>query len=181
VTSTLLLLGITLASLIYGITLYLRLANLKRAINKAWVSIDAALEQRHDELPALVELCKQYKTFEQKTLQRVTEARSRVQDAREAQDIVALGKAENMLRAGLRRLFVVAENYPELRNNEHFMQLQTRISGLEDSIADRCERYNESVNRHNVGIEQFPAVLIANMFAYQGKPLLVFSAVGHTA
>jgi len=175
-TSTLLLLGITVVALIYAITLYNHLVSLKHAVGKAWANIDVALKQRHDELPKLVEVCKQYKQFEQETLQRVIEARSMVQSAREGQDIAALGKAEGMLRMGLGSLFAVAEAYPELKSNEHFMQLQTRISGLENTIADRRELYNESVNIYNVGIEQFPAVLIANLFAYQPKPLLQFSS-----
>ena len=175
-TSTLLLLGVTLVALIYGITLYNHLVSLKHAVGKAWSNIDVALKQRHDELPKLVETCKQYKQFEQQTLQRVIEARAMVQSAREGQDVASLGKAEGMLRTGLGNLFAVAEAYPELKSNEHFMQLQTRISGLENTIADRRELYNESVNIYNVGIEQFPAVLIANMFAYQPKPLLQFSS-----
>ncbi len=175
-TSTLLLLGVSLVTLIYGITLYNHLVSLKHAVGKAWANIDVALKQRHDELPKLVEVCKQYKQFEQTTLQRVIEARSMVQRAREGQDIAALGKAEGMLRTGLGNIFAVAEAYPELKSNEHFMQLQTRISGLENTIADRRELYNESVNIYNVGIEQFPAVLVANMFAYPAKPLLEFVA-----
>jgi len=138
------------------------------------------LKQRHDELPKLVEVCKQYKQFEQETLQRVIEARSQVQSAREGQDIAALGKAEGMLRMGLGNIFAVAEAYPELKTNENFMQLQNRITGLENGIADRRELYNESVNIYNVGIEQFPAVLIANMFAYQPKPLLEFATAEKT-
>jgi len=74
----------------------------------------------------------------------------------------------------------VAEAYPELKTNENFMQLQNRITGLENGIADRRELYNESVNIYNVGIEQFPAVLIANMFAYQPKPLLEFATAEKT-
>jgi LemA protein len=70
----------------------------------------------------------------------------------------------------------VAEAYPELKSNEHFMQLQTRITGLENGIADRRELYNDSVNIFNVGIEQFPAVMIANVFNFTGKPLLEFSS-----
>ena len=175
-TSTLLMLGITLVALIYGISLYNHLVSLKHAVGKAWANIDVSLKQRHDELPKLVEVCKQYKQFEQATLQRVIEARSQVQAARQQQDIPALGQAEGMLRMGLGNLFAVAEAYPELKANEHFMQLQTRITSLENGIADRRELYNESVNLYNVGIEQFPAVLIANMFAYQSKPLLEFAA-----
>ncbi|MDP2762875.1 MAG: LemA family protein [Sideroxyarcus sp.] len=174
-TSGLILLGISIVALVYGISLYNHLVSLKHAVSKAWANIDVLLKQRHDELPKLVEVCKQYKQFEQETLQRVVEARSQVQSARQGQDIAALGKAEGMLRMGLGSLFAVAEAYPELKSNEHFMQLQNRITGLENGIADRREMYNETVNIYNVGIEQFPAVLIANMFAYQSKPLLEFS------
>lgn len=77
---------------------------------------------------------------------------------------------------GLGSIFAVAEAYPELKANEHFTQLLSRITGLENSIADRRELYNESVNIFNVGIEQFPAVLIANIFNFTGKPLLEFSS-----
>ena len=175
-TSTLLMLGITLVALIYGISLYNHLVSLKHAVGKAWANIDVSLKQRHDELPKLVEVCKQYKQFEQTTLQRVIEARSMVQSAREGQDIAALGKAEGMLRMGLGSIFAVAEAYPELKSNEHFMQLQTRISGLENTIADRRELYNESVNINNVQIEVFPASIIAALFNFGEKPLLEFSA-----
>ena len=103
-----------------------------------------------------------------------------MQSARQGQDIAALGKAEGMLRMGLGNIFAVAEAYPELKTNENFMQLQNRITGLENGIADRRELYNESVNIYNVGIEQFPAVLIANVFAYHPRPLLEFAAVEKT-
>ena len=171
-----LLLGAIVVFAAYGVTIYNGLVQLKHAVAKAWANIDVLLKQRHDELPKLVEACRQYKQFEQETLQRVIEARSRVQEARQGQDIEALGKAEGMLRMGLGSIFAVAEAYPELKTNEHFMQLQTRITGLENGIADRRELYNESVNLYNVGIEQFPAALIANMFAYSEKPLLEFSS-----
>jgi len=178
--SALILLGICLVFLIYSVSLYNNLVSLKHAVSKAWANIDVLLKQRHDELPKLVEVCKQYKQFEQETLQRVIEARSMVQTARQGQDIEALGKAEGMLRMGLGNIFAVAEAYPELKTNQNFMQLQTRITGLENGIADRRELYNESVNIYNVGIEQFPAVLIANIFAYSAKPLLEFSSAEKT-
>jgi LemA protein len=172
---TLVLLGICIVFIVYSVSLYNNLVSLKHGVSKAWANIDVLLKQRHDELPKLVEVCKQYKQFEQKTLQRVIAARSQVQTAREGQDIEALGKAEGAMRASLGGLFAVAEAYPDLKTNQNFMQLQTRITGLENGIADRREVYNDSVNIYNVGIEQFPAVLIANMFAYAEKPLLEFS------
>ena len=176
----LILLGICIVFIIYSVSLYNNLVSLKHAVSKAWANIDVLLKQRHDELPKLVEVCKQYKQFEQETLQRVIAARSQVQTAREGQDIAALGIAEGMMRSSLGGLFAVAEAYPELKANQNFMQLQTRITGLENGIADRRELYNDSVNIYNVGIEQFPAVLIANIFAYSEKPLLEFSAAEKT-
>ena len=172
----LIFLGAIAVLLIYGITLYNHLVNVKHAVAKAWANIDVLLKQRHDELPKLVEVCKQYKQFEQATLQKVIEARSQVQSARERQDIPALGQAEGMLRMGLGSIFAVAEAYPELKANENFMQLQTRITSLENGIADRRELYNESVNINNVQIEVFPASIIARLFNFGEKPLLEFSA-----
>lgn len=172
----LIILGIIAVLLIYGITLYNHLVNVKHAVAKAWANIDVLLKQRHDELPKLVEVCKQYKEFEQATLQRVIEARSQVQTARQQQDIPALGQAEGMLRMGLGNIFAIAEAYPELKANENFMQLQTRITSLENGIADRRELYNESVNINNVQIEVFPASIIAALFNFGEKPLLEFSA-----
>ncbi|HJV26867.1 MAG TPA: LemA family protein [Aromatoleum sp.] len=171
------LLGVVVVGVLYAVVAYNGLVQLKHNISKAWANIDVLLKQRHDELPKLVEVCKQYKQFEQKTLQRVTEARARVASAREQRDVGALGQAEGMLRVGLGQIFAVAEAYPELKANEHFMQLQSRITALENSIADRREWYNESVNLHNVRIEQFPDLFIARAFQFEAKPLLEFATV----
>ena len=174
--ATMIFFGSIAVLLIYGINLYNHLVNVKHAVAKAWANIDVLLKQRHDELPKLVEVCKQYKQFEQSTLQKVIEARSQVHDARERQDIGALGKAEGALRVGLGSLFAVAEAYPELKTNENFMQLQARITALENGIADRRELYNESVNINNVQIEVFPASILASLFNFGEKPLLEFSS-----
>ncbi len=169
-------LGLLIVVLTYGMLLYNGLVALKHSVARAWANIDVLLKQRHDELPKLVEVCKQYQQFEQATLERVIAARAGVATARAAQDIPALGTAEGALRAGLGQLFAVAEAYPELRTSEHFKQLQQRISGLENSIADRRELYNETVNLNNVRVEQFPDALIARLFNFELKPLLEFAA-----
>ncbi|MEW5786723.1 MAG: LemA family protein [Pseudomonadota bacterium] len=162
--------------LIYAVVVYNALVNLKHNVAKAWSNIDVLLKQRHDELPKLVETCRQYKQFEQETLQKVTEARGRVQAASQSQDMPALGLAEGALRAGLGQIFAVVEAYPELRANEQFNQLMARITGLEEAIADRREFYNESVNIHNVRIEQFPDNVVARLFGFLPKALLTFAA-----
>ena len=161
---------------LYAISIYNHLVRLKHNVSKAWSNIDVLLKQRHDEIPKLVETCKQYMKFEQDTLERVMQARSRVSDARQNQDIAGLGAAEGALRMGLGNLFAVAEDYPELRANENFQHLQSRISTLENSISDRREFYNESVNINNIGIEQFPDVIVARLFNFGARDLLEFEA-----
>lgn len=168
--------AIVLVVVAYLVMLYNGLVNLKHGVTRAWANIDVLLKQRHDELPKLVEVCRQYQQFEQSTLERVIAARAQVAQARERQDIAALGTAESSLRAGLGQIFAVAEAYPELRTSEHFMQLQTRISGLENAIADRRELYNDAVNLNNVRVEQFPDLIVARLFGFTTKPQLEFSS-----
>lgn len=174
--STMVFLALLVVTLVYGVVVYNGFVSLRNAVEKAWANIDVMLKQRHDELPKLVEACRQYKQFEQETLQRVTEARTRVQSARERHDIPALGAAEGMLRAGLGQIFAVMEAYPELKANEQFMQLQSRISGLENAIADRRELYNESVNINNVRVDTFPDLIVARLFGFERQALLRFSS-----
>ena len=173
--STFILLGIVILIAGYGITIYNNLVALKHRVAQAWANIDVLLKQRHDELPKLVETCKQYMEYEQETLENIIAARSKVSTAAQSQDIAALGLAETDLRSGLGRLFALAENYPDLKANESFQHLQARISDLENGIADRRELYNESVNNNNIRIEQFPDVLIANFFKFGPHELLEFS------
>jgi LemA protein len=161
---------------LYTISIYNHLVRLKHNVTKAWSNIDVLLKQRHDEIPKLVETCKQYMTFEQDTLEKVMQARSRVAQARQSQDLAGLGLAEGALRMGLGQLFALAEDYPELRANENFQHLQSRISVLESTIADRREFYNESVNVNNIGIETFPDIIVARLFGFGERDLLEFEA-----
>ena len=161
---------------LYVVNIYNHLVRLKHNVSKAWSNIDVLLKQRHDEIPKLVETCKQYMKFEQETLEKVMQARSRVSEARQSQDVPGLGLAEGALRMGLGQLFALAEDYPELRANENFQHLQGRISTLENTIADRREFYNESVNINNIGIETFPDLIVARLFGFGPRDLLEFVA-----
>jgi LemA protein len=158
----------------YTINIYNHLVRIKHNVSKAWSNIDVLLKQRHDEIPKLVETCKQYMKFEKETLEKVMQARSQVSSARQSQDMASLGPAEGMLRMGLGNLFAVAEAYPELKANENFQHLQGRISGLESAIADRREFYNESVNINNTRIEQFPDIIVARLLNFTARDLLEF-------
>jgi LemA protein len=113
--------------------------------------------------------------YEQETLERVMQARSAVFKAQSRGDVAAVGAAEDQLRQGLGRLFALAENYPELKADNGFRHLQTRISELEEAIADRRELYNESVNLNNIRIQTFPDLLVARMFEFKPAQLLEFT------
>lgn len=159
---------------IYAVLTYNRLVALRNDVRKAWSNIDIVLKQRHDELPKLVAVCREYMRFEQETLERVIAARSRVAEARERRDVDALGAAEAALRTGLGQLFALVESYPTLKANDKFQHLAARITGLEDTIADRREFYNESATTNNIALELFPDVFIARIFAFTAFKLLCF-------
>ncbi len=159
----------------YFVLIYNNLVTLKHNISKAWANIDVLLKQRHDELPKLVETCKQYMSYEKGALEAIIKARSAVASAQKNTDIKALGMAETQLRMGLGNLFALAEDYPELKANQSFQHLHSRITGLEHDIADRREFYNESTNLNNIRIEQFPDVIVAKTTGFKAFDLLEFS------
>lgn len=169
------LLGLLAIATGYTILIYNRLVNLKHDTAKAWSNIDVLLKQRHDELPKLVETCKQYMRHERETLEAVMRARSSVSTAREQHDLPALGNAEGQLRQGLFQLFAAVEAYPELKANTAFRTLEARITSLENAIADRREFYNDSVNTNNIRLEEFPDLFIARFFGFESFDLLEFS------
>ncbi len=146
--------------LVYIVIIYNGLVRLRNDIDKAWANIDVLLKQRHDELPNLVATCKGYMQYEQQTLERVTQARTAYM---RAATVGEKAQADLLTTGALRGLFAVAENYPDLKANNNFLQLQKRISELEDMIADRREFFNDDVNTYNVRIQQLPDVIIASM------------------
>ncbi|HTL70775.1 MAG TPA: LemA family protein [Candidatus Eisenbacteria bacterium] len=153
----------------YFIGLYNSLIVVRHNIDKAWANIDVLLKQRHDELPKLIETCKGYMKHEQGVLEGLTAARTAFMNAPTTQ---AKTIAENELSRGLKTLFAVAENYPDLKANQGFLALQGRISALENSIADRREFFNETANLYNIRIEQFPDSFVAGFLHYAPHPLL---------
>ncbi|MEJ2007922.1 MAG: LemA family protein [Acidobacteriota bacterium] len=159
---------VVVAVVVYTVSIYNSLVRLKNDINKAWANIDVLLKERHDELPKLIDTCKGYMQYEQKTLQSVTEARSAYQ---KASTVPEKAQADNMMTGALKSLFAVAENYPDLKADNNFMQLQQRISELEERIADRREFFNDSVNTFNIRIQQFPDMMLAGMMNLQPHDL----------
>ena len=158
--------------LIYFVTIYNSLVRLRNDIDKAWSNIDVLLKQRHDELPKLIETCKGYMQYEQKTFQLVTEARTAFL---RAGSVAEKAQADNMMTGALKTLFAVAEKYPDLKANNNFMQLQGRISELEERIADRREFFNDDVNTYNIRIQQLPDVFVAKLLSLQRRDLFKVS------
>ena len=153
---------------IYLTTIYNGLVAIKNDIDKAWANIDVMLKQRHDELPKLIETCRGYMEYEQQTLRLVTEARSAYQ---KASTVPEKAQADNVLTGALKTLFAVAENYPDLKANGNFIQLQNRITDLEEKIADRREFFNDDVNTYNIRIQEIPDVAVAGLMHLERKDL----------
>jgi LemA protein len=154
---------------IYLITIYNGLVAIKNDIDKAWANIDVLLKQRHDELTKLLDVTKGYMEFERDTLTKITQARSQYQQAVTIDQKV---QADRTMTSALRGFFAVAENYPDLKANSNFQQLQTRITSLENQIADRREFYNDSVNTYNIRIQQFPDTFVAAFMQLTPRPML---------
>lgn len=153
---------------LYFVAAYNGLILLSRNIEKAWANIDVLLKQRYDELPKLVKVCEGYMKYERETLEKITAARTACLNAK---TVGEASQAEGELAKGLKTLFAVAENYPDLKANQNFLQLQSRISYLEGQIADRREFYNDSVNNYNIRINQIPDMFVANMLNMKAKEL----------
>ena len=168
--------AVLVALLIYAILIYNGLVALKHGVSKAWSNIDVLLKQRHDELPKLVEVCRQHMQFEAGTLEQIISARAGAKAAMDEGDVKGVGAAEGMLRSGLGKLVATVEAYPELRANQSLQTLLGRITGLENAIADRREFYNECVNANNVRIEEVPDVIVARMGGFKPAELLEFEA-----
>jgi LemA protein len=164
----LVVLVIVVAVLMYFVGLYNSLVTFKNNIDRSSSNIDVLLKQRHDELPKLIETCKGYMQYEQKTLQAVTEARTAFMRATTPAE---KAQADNMVSGALKTLFAVAEKYPDLKANTNFMQLQGRITELETKIAAQRGSYNQDVNDFNIRIAQVPAIFVARLMGLQPHAL----------
>jgi LemA protein len=147
----------------YFISVYNSLVRLKNDIKKSWANIEVMLKQRYDELPKLIESVKGYMKHEKQVLVDLTKART---DFMKAKTMSEKAKADGTMTGLLKTLFAVAENYPNLKANENFIQLQNRISSLENELSDRREFYNDSVNNFNIKIQSFPDMIVARMLGY---------------
>ena len=150
--------GVIVLAVIFVITIYNRIVALNQRADQAFADVDVQLRQRHDLIPNLVETVKGYASHERATLEEVIAARNSAVDATGP---AAQGQAEGMLGAALGRLFALAENYPDLKANTNFIELQRELSDVENKIAAARRFFNNAVQEFNTLIQQIPGNFIA--------------------
>jgi LemA protein len=153
---------------VMGIGIYNGLVRLKNQVQRAWANIDVILKQRFDEIPQLIQVIEQYANYEAGLIQKIAEARSHYGQSKTVDEKI---QASNEMSMALKGIFAIGEAYPELKANQQFLQLQSRVSQIEGMIADRRESYNEAVTNFNTRIEQFPDVFAARILNYQAQSL----------
>ena len=158
--STILLIPLVLIGVfvIWVTGIYNGLVQSRLNVTKGLSQVDVQLKRRHDLIPNLVEAAKGYMAYEKETLEKVTKARQIAIDATNVQDKI---QAENILTSSLRSLMAVAENYPNLKADQHVLRLQEELTSTENKISLARQQYNEDVNRLNVNIQVFPDSIVA--------------------
>ncbi len=150
--------------ILWLVSVFNRLVSFKNRVKEAWSDIEVQLKRRYDLIPNLVETVKGYAAHEREVFERVTEARTMAMGAKTMKEH---DEAENMLSNTLKSLFAVAENYPQLRAVENFVELQKELTDTEDKIQAARRFYNGNVRDFNITIESFPSSLVASMFNFQ--------------
>lgn len=159
--------GIVIAVVLGLVAMYNGFVRLKNRTQEAWSDIDVQLKRRHDLIPNLVETVKGYAAHEKSTFEEVTQARANAISASQSGDIAQQGKAENMLSGALKSLFAVSENYPDLKANQNFLDLQRQLTDTEDKIQAARRFYNGNVRDFNMMIQSFPNNMMAGMFGFK--------------
>ena len=157
-------LGIAILIILYLIIAYNSLVKLKNMAEEGWSGIDVQLKKRYNLIPNLVSTVKGYASHEKEVFENVSAMRS---TGINAETVKQQANAENMLTQALGKLFAVAENYPDLRANQNFMELQNELSQIEKDIELARRYYNGTVRENNIKIESFPSNIVANMFSFK--------------
>lgn len=152
------------------IIIYNRLVMLNIRCKNGWASIDNQLKRRNDLIPNLVEVTKGYAKHESETLEKIVKARSI-----SSSNIDEIATNSKAISNGVNNLLAIAEQYPDLKANEVFMNLQIELTGTEDKIAYARQFYNDSVQLYNTAIEQFPSNLLAKLFKFEQRQYFVVS------
>ena len=160
---TLVIIALFVVPIIIGISIYNGLVSKKNMMEEGWSSIDVFLKKRNDLIPNLIETVKAYAGHEKEVLENITKSRNLAQNANSVTD---QNSAENALRNSMMNLFAVAENYPDLKANQNFLQMQNDLSSIEEEIEMARRYYNGTVRENNIAIESFPSNIVAGMFNF---------------
>ncbi len=158
------ILAVVVVIAIWLIIIYNRLVKLRNLCQEGWSGIDVQLKRRANLIPNLLETVKGYMSHEKEVFREVTEARAK---ALSASSVGERSGAEAMLTSSLRGLFAIAENYPELKANQNFLELQKELSKIEDELQKARRYYNATVRDLNIAIESFPSNIVAQMFGFK--------------
>ena len=154
--------------IVLGIILYNNLVRMKIRVDEAWADIEVQLKRRYDLVPNLVETVKGYMQHEREVFEKVTEARTKAMEAKNLQE---KAESENQFSQSLKSLFAVAENYPQLKANENFLELQKELVDTEDKIQAARRFYNGSVRDYNIAIDTFPSMIFARLFKFTKREM----------
>lgn len=152
-----------------AIGMYNSLIRLKNRVDEAWSDIDVQLKRRYDLIPNLIETVKGYATHESATFEKVTAARGAAMNAQASGDAKAQAEAENMLSSTLKSIFALSENYPDLKANTNFLELQRELSDTENKIQASRRFYNTNVRDFNTKLEIFPTNVIGGMLNFKSR------------
>ena len=162
------ILAIIVLLIIFVISIYNGLVNARQKVENAWSQIDVQLQRRFDLIPNLVETVKGYMAHEADVLTKVTDLRSSWADAKTLDE---KAKLDNELSDTLKTIMAVAENYPDLKANQNFSELQTELTNTENKISYSRQFYNDTVTRYNTKLEVFPSNIVASMFHFTAEQL----------
>jgi len=170
---TLIIAVLAIVSVLWAVYIYNNFIKLVTRAREAWADIDVQLKRRYDLIPNLVSTVKGYASHEANTLEKVTEMRSK---AMQAGGIEEKGRAENMLSGALKSLFAVSENYPDLKANQNFLELQRELSDTENKIQAARRFYNTNVRDLNIALDSFPQNIVGNIFKFQKQEFFELEA-----
>lgn len=185
--STVIILVVAIVLAIYGVTIYNTLATASQEVESAWANVETQYQRRSDLIPNLVNTVKGYAAHESQTLEGVVAARAKATSVTidganmTAEQFAQFTEAQGEVTSALGRLIAVAENYPELKANQNFLELQSQLEGTENRIAVERQRYNEVVKAFNKRVVTFPNNLLSSLFGFSKREFFVSQQGAETA
>lgn len=173
--STIVLIVVAVVAVLWGISVYNGLVNKDEGVSQAWANVETQYQRRADLIPNLVNTVKGYAQHEENTFKEVVEARAKATSINidptnmTEEDLQKFQQAQSEVGSALGKLIAVAENYPELKANENFMELQTQLEGTENRIQKSRSEFNEAVRAYNVGVRRFPGNIVAGIASFSTK------------